>query len=678
MKNSKLYEFDINCVSLNIVVYKYEKKNFKIVDINNKALFTEKLTKEEVIGEYITEVFPGVKEFGLFDVLLRVHETGNKEIFGTSFYCDDRISGFRENEIIKLNDDYIMAMYKNVSRRIELEDNLNLSKEIIQNIAEAVVITDLNAKILDINPSYTRITGFSKEYMIGKNPSVLKSGRHTKVFYETMWNDLLHKGYWSGEIWDRRKNGEIFPKLLNISTIYDHLKTPKYYIGIFQDITHIKKNQEELKKLAYFDPLTNLPNRTNFEMTLESEIKINIRNNTTSALLLLDLDNFKVINDSLGHTIGDELLIEVAQRLQIIGRKSDTICRLGGDEFALILRAPIQREKIQLVANRILKALSEPFYILGNEIFITTSIGISLFPEDSANKNELIKNVDLAMYEAKKEKKGTYKFFKIQMNQENMKFLTIQKDLRKAILNHEIFLNYQPKIDLKTMKIVSVEALVRWNHPLNGIIMPDNFLDIAEHSGLIHPIGEIVIRQAMKDIKALNEELNTNIGVAINLSTRQFNDDNLTNFIFECIDELKFNVKKLEFEITESLIMEDIEKAIVIMNNFVKNGISISIDDFGTGYSSLNYLKKFPIKYLKIDRSFVKDITTDDDDKAIVAAVISMAKSLGIGVIAEGVETQEHEAFLKAKGCHLSQGYLYSKPIGIEELKAFIVKNLDE
>jgi EAL domain-containing protein (putative c-di-GMP-specific phosphodiesterase class I) len=208
--------------------------------------------------------------------------------------------------------------------------------------------------------------------------------------------------------------------------------------------------------------------------------------------------------------------------------------------------------------------------------------------------------------------------------------------------------------------------------------MPDNFLDIAEHSGLIHPIGEIVIRQAMKDIKALNEELNTNIGVAINLSTRQFNDDNLTTFIFECIDEVKFNVKKLEFEITESLIMEDIEKAILIMNNFVKNGISISIDDFGTGYSSLNYLKKFPIKYLKIDRSFVKDITTDDDDKAIVAAVISMAKSLGIGVIAEGVETQEHEDFLKAKGCHLSQGYLYSKPIGIEALKAFIVKNLEE
>lgn len=678
MKNSKLYDFDINSISLNIVIYKYEKQNFKIIDINDKALFTEKLTKEESIGKYITELFPQVKEFGLFDILLKVHNSGEKEVFMASFYHDDRISGYRENEITKLNDEYIMAAYKNVSRRIELEDNLNLSKEIIQNISEAVVITDLNARILDINPAYTHITGFSKEYMLGKNPSVLKSGRHTKAFYENMWDDLLHKGQWSGEIWDRRRNGELFPKLLNLSTIYDNTKIPKYYIGIFQDITHIKKNQEELKKLAYFDPLTSLPNRTNFELMLESEIKLNVRNNTTSALMLLDLDNFKVINDSLGHTIGDELLIEVAQRLKTIGRKSDTICRLGGDEFALIIRAPIQREKIQLVANRILKALSEPFYILGNEIFITTSIGISLFPEDSSNKNELIKNVDLAMYEAKKEKKGTYKFFKAQMNQENMKFLTIQKDLRKAILNHEIFLNYQPKIDLKTMKIVSVEALVRWNHPTNGIIMPDNFLGIAEHSGLIHPIGEIVIKQAMRDMKALNQELNTNIGVAINLSTRQFNDENLTNFIFETIEELNFNVKKLEFEITESLIMDDIENAITIMNNFVKNGISISIDDFGTGYSSLNYLKKFPIKYLKIDRSFVKDITTDDDDKAIVAAIISMAKSLGIGVIAEGVETKEHEEFLKAHGCNLSQGYLYSKPISIDALKEFIIKNLAE
>lgn len=673
-----MYEFDINSVSLNIVIYKYEKENFKIVDINKKALFTEKLTKEEAIGKYVTELFPTIKEFGLFDIFLKVYHTAENETFSASYYHDDRISGYRENEIIKLNDDYIMASYKNISRRVELEDNLNLSKEIIQNISEAVVITDLNAKILDINPAYTRITGFSKEYMIGKNPSVLKSGRHTKAFYEHMWDDLLHKGHWSGEIWDRRRNGELFPKLLNLNTIYDSMKVPKYYIGIFQDITNIKKNQEELKKLAYFDPLTALPNRTNFELMLESEIKLNVRNNTTSALMLLDLDNFKVINDSLGHTIGDELLIEVAQRLKAIGRKSDTICRLGGDEFALIIRAPIQREKIQLVANRVLQALSEPFYILGNEIFITTSIGISLFPEDSSNRNELIKNVDLAMYEAKKEKKGTYKFFKAQMNQENMKFLTIQKDLRKAILNHEIFLNYQPKIDLRTMKIVSVEALVRWNHPTNGIVMPDHFLAIAEHSGLIHPIGEIVIKQALRDIKALNQELNTHIGVAINLSSRQFNDENLSNFIFETIEELNFNVKKLEFEITESLIMDNIENAITIMNNFVKNGISISIDDFGTGYSSLNYLKKFPIKYLKIDRSFVKDITTDDDDKAIVSAIISMAKSLGIGVIAEGVETKEHEEFLKAHGCNLSQGYLYSKPIGLEALKEFIVKNLAE
>lgn len=784
------YSFCIDDLSLNVVIYEYSHNNFKFADINQQALSTEKITKDEVLGKYITEVFPGVIEFGLMDILHEVYASGEKKHFSVGFYQDERISGWRENEIIKLNQNFVMVTYKDVSKRKEIEnrltslgiivdnsfnevyifntsdmkisycnkqaqknlqysyeeilalhaweieshilqeayiqrmqtasdliiletkhqrkdgtfyevesriqrmeidyteqfvaivldtshkkvmeEQLSLSKEIIENISEAIVVTDINARIIDINPAYTRITGFEKEHMVGKNPSVLKSGRHSKEFYQEMWDNLTRTGSWAGEIWDRKRTGEIFPKMLYINTIYDRDSKPKYYVGIFQDITHVKENEETLKKLAFYDPLTGLPNRTNFESRLEHTLNLNMRSSATGALLLLDLDNFKIINDSLGHVIGDELLVEVAKRLQFVARKSDSLCRIGGDEFTLILPGPIAIERVHLVAKRILKAIKEPFYIMGHEIFVTTSIGITVFPEDGKNKLDLIKNADLAMYQAKNDQRDSYKFFKHDMNDATLNFLRIESDLRKALVNDEIFLHYQPKINPYTKKVVSVEALVRWQHPKKGLLYPDAFLTIAENSGLINPMGEIILRKAMEEMQAVNARLNSSIAVAINLSSRQFTDEKLQSFIFNLIKRLDFDVNLLEFEITESLIMENIEHAIEIMHTFVKKGISISIDDFGTGYSSLNYLKKFPIKYLKIDRSFVKDITTDEDDKAIVNAVISMAKSLGIRVIAEGVETKEHVAFLMEHGCDLCQGYFYSKPISIEVLEPFI------
>lgn len=786
------YSFSIDDLSLNVVIYEHINDNFKLIDINKNALRDEGLEKESIIGQYITEIFPNIKEFGLFDALFEVYRTGEKKYFSFGYYNNHFISSWREIEIIKLNDDFIMVMYKNISARkamehkltslgiivdnsfneiyiinaknytitycnkqaqqniqysyeeilnlhpwqiatqvrqedfkkrlkinkkfiifetqhqrkdgsyydVEIriqkikidqeaqyvaivldtshkkamEEQLSLSKEIIENVSEAIVVTTIDARIIDINPAYTRITGFEKEQMVGKNPSVLKSGRHSKEFYKEMWESLHSKGSWSGEIWDRKKSGEIFPKMLYINTIYDRYKQPKYYVGIFQDITHIKENEETLRRLAFYDPLTGLANRINFESRLEHAINLNIRNNTSGALLLLDLDNFKIINDSLGHLIGDELLVQVAKRLEQIARKSDSLCRIGGDEFTIILSGPIDLERIHLIAKRILKSVKEPYHIMGQEIFITTSIGITLFPDEGTHKLDLIKNADLAMYQAKNDKKDSYKFFKYEMNDRTLNFLRVESDLRKALNNDEILLHYQPKIDPYTKKVVSVEALVRWNHPTKGLVYPDEFLSIAESSGLINPMGEIILHKAMCEIKQLNEELQSEIAVAINLSTKQFTDRNLKKYILGLIKSLSFDVKLLELEITESLIMDNVEHAIELMHQFVKKGISISIDDFGTGYSSLNYLKKFPIKYLKIDRSFVKDITNDEDDKAIVSAVISMAKNLGIKVIAEGVETKEHEQFLMQHACNLCQGYYYSKPVDLQRLKAFILE----
>ncbi|RXJ57996.1 GGDEF and EAL domain-containing protein [Candidatus Marinarcus aquaticus] len=786
------YSFSIDDLSLNVVIYEHINDDFKLIDINKNALRDEGLEKESIIGHYITEIFPNIKEFGLFDALFEVYQSGEKKYFSFGYYNNHFISSWREIEIIKLNDDFIMVMYKNISARKSMEhkltslgiivdnsfneiyiinaknytitycnkqaqqniqysyeeilnlhpwqiatqvrqedfkkrlkinkkfiifetqhqrkdgsyydveiriqkikidkeaqyiaivldtshkkameEQLSLSKEIIENVSEAIVVTTIDARIIDINPAYTRITGFKKEQMVGKNPSVLKSGRHSKEFYKEMWESLHTKGSWSGEIWDRKKTGEIFPKMLYINTIYDRYKQPKYYVGIFQDITHIKENEETLRRLAFYDPLTGLANRTNFESRLEHAINLNIRNNTSGALLLLDLDNFKMINDSLGHLVGDELLVQVAKRLEQIARKSDSLCRIGGDEFTIILSGPIELERIHLIAKRILKNVKEPYHIMGQEIFITTSMGITLFPDEGTHKLDVIKNADLAMYQAKNDKKDSYKFFKYEMNDRTLNFLRVESDLRKALNNDEILLHYQPKIDPYRKKVVSVEALVRWNHPKKGLVYPDEFLSIAESSGLINPMGEIILHKAMSEIKQLNEELKSQITVAINLSTKQFTDRNLKKYIFGLIKSLPFDVNLLELEITESLIMDNVEHAIELMHQFVKKGISISIDDFGTGYSSLNYLKKFPIKYLKIDRSFVKDITNDEDDKAIVSAVISMAKNLGIEVIAEGVETKEHEAFLMQHECNLCQGYYYSKPVDLKRLKAFILE----
>lgn len=792
MKN-KNYSFSIDTIPLNIAIYKYDSKkdDFIFIDFNISAEYTEKITKDHLIGKYLTDVFSSVKEFGIFDVFKKAYFTGEKQTHKTEFYKDKRISGWRENEIYKIDNDYIMAIYKDltlekslenrlkmlgnivdnsvteiyifeshnfqftyvnkqaqknlgysneellalhpwdikpllsekefkdylkdakvavldtkhrrkdgtdyfieakiqkmlleneeqyvaivsdVTQKKDYEEKLLLSKEVIDSISEAVVITDLNANILDINPAYLHLSGFKREEVIGKSPRIFKSGIHSKAFYNNMWTQLLDNGFYKGEIWDRKASSELFLKEITISVLKDANGIAKNYVGVFTDITRENNHKQELENMAFTDALTGLTNRLQFKNILKHEIEIALRNKSNGALLLIDLDMFKKVNDTLGHLIGDELLIAVTKRLNTLVRKSDTVSRIGGDEFTIIMASPIKERSVQFISQNIIDKLSKPYHIENHEIFINSSIGITFFPDDGQDVDGLIKAADLAMYKAKDSGRGHYQFFQSEMHDESIKKRTIEIELREALSCGKIIPYYQPKINPQKGTVVGVEALVRWEHSTLGVLPPVFFLDIAEDSGLIHSLGEQILVQAIKDIKELNESDYPKLSVAVNLSSKQFEDDKLIEKILKNIRKYGFDINNLELEITESLIMQDVERAIDMMKELTTHNIKISIDDFGTGYSSLNYLKRFPISYLKIDKSFIDGIVDFKEDKAIVQTIMSMAESLNIGVVAEGVETTQQEKHLSKMSNLLCQGYLYSKPLSFEDLKKFLAK----
>lgn len=674
--NIKAYTLNIDKLPINIAIYKYDikKDDFIFVDFNKSAEETEKIKKDALIGKYLMDVFPAAKEFGIFDLFKKTHQTGEQTYHKTEFYKDERVSGWRENNIYKIDAQHIMAVYKDLSLEKSLESRLQMLGLVVDSISEAVLITDLNANIIEVNPAYLTLTGFNREEIIGKNPRIFKSGKQNKKFYKNMWSKLLETGQYQGEIWDRKANGEVFLKSITINTVRDEKGVAKNYVGVFNDITREKNHEKELENLAYTDALTGLSNRVQFKNTLEYEINLATRHNSAGALLLLDLDLFKKVNDTLGHLIGDELLIMVAQRLNSLVRKSDTVSRIGGDEFTIIMASPVKQQSIQFIAQTILDAISEPFIIDKHEIFINFSIGISIFINDGKDANSIIKAADLAMYKAKENGRGNYQFFESGMHDTSMKKREIEIQLREALASGNIVPFYQPKVNPASGKVVGVEALVRWEHSELGILSPAYFLDVAEDSGLIHELGELMLLQSMQDIKELNDSSYPDLSVAVNLSCKQFEDDMLIQKIINSVKDNNFDVKNLELEITESLIMQDVHRAIEMMKELADNKIKISIDDFGTGYSSLNYLKKFPISYLKIDKSFIDGIATTKEDKAIVKTIISMAESLDIGVIAEGIETREQDKHLSELSCSLCQGYLYSKPLSFEDLKKFLIE----
>ncbi|MES9959752.1 MAG: EAL domain-containing protein [Sedimenticola sp.] len=548
-------------------------------------------------------------------------------------------------------------------------DKLRQSATIYQSTLEGVIITDAEGKIVDVNNAFENITGYTREEVVGQNPRILQSDRHDSDFYYQLWHSLSASGQWRGEIWNRRKNGEIYPEWLNISSISDSKGKVTNYIGVFSDITSIKRSEEKLDHLAHHDPLTDLPNRLLFNSHLEQTIKHARRNNSVFAVLFMDLDRFKNINDSLGHKAGDQLLQQLAIRLKDTVRVDDIVARISGDEFVILLEDIGNAENTAIAVEKIMTIFNQPFELDTHEIRITSSVGITLYPDNGDNVSSLLRNADAAMYRAKDEGRNTYQFYNQEMTNIAFERILMENALRVALNEHEFHLLYQPQVMMETDELIGAEALIRWHHPEIGEVLPSKFIPLAEENGLIHDIGIWVVETACSQGKRWLDEGFEFGRISVNIARPQLQHSDFVDSIKEMLARIRFPANKLELEITESFIMQNTEQAIQQLNALRILGVRISIDDFGTGYSSMSYLKLLPIDKLKIDQSFVRDIPHDPNDMAITEAVIALGKALDLQVIAEGVETEQQASFLIEKGCQQAQGYLFGHPVSESELK---------
>lgn len=563
----------------------------------------------------------------------------------------------------------ILTTSRDITARKQSEEQLKQAAQVLENSSEAICITSPETIILVVNKVFTQITGFSKEEATGQKVSqLLKSGKHGPSFYKGMWDTLNTSGHWQGEIWNKRKNGEVYPEWLNISMIRDDDSGKvTHYLAIFSDISAHKRNEQRLAYLAHYDNLTGLPNRTLFREKVDRALLHARQYQTKIAVLFLDLDRFKYINDTWGHAIGDLLLQDVANRLVECVRKQDTIARLGGDEFTAVLENISGTQEVIEVAQRILDAFRPQFYLHGHETFITTSIGISLYPNDGNDADTLLKNADAAMYRAKEGGKNDYQFFALEMNEHARQRLILETQLRHALGRGEFQLHYQPQMHLASGHITGAEVLLRWMLPEVGLVAPHTFIPLAEETGLVVEIGEWVLYKACLQHREWRESGKPILRIAVNLSSRQFKQDNLAQNIIRIVKDTDMDPTLLELELTESVLMQDAYAAAEILRELKSVGIQLAIDDFGTGYSSLNYLRRFPLDKLKIDKSFIHDIPGNQEDMTITKAIVALARNLHLGVIAEGVENKSQLAFLKSLKCDEVQGYLIGYPVSGDE-----------
>jgi diguanylate cyclase (GGDEF)-like protein/PAS domain S-box-containing protein len=551
------------------------------------------------------------------------------------------------------------------------EANVKLAAEVFEQGKEGIMITDISGRIMRVNRAFSEISGYSEAEALGQGASLLSSGRQGKEFYREMWEAIDATGHWQGEIWNRRKDGHVYPEWLAISRVLGTDGKPSHYVGIFSDITRHKEAEARIQRLAHFDALTGLPNRALLHDRARHALSMAQRSREQLAVLFLDLDHFKNINDTLGHRIGDELLVEVGNRMVAATRKEDTVSRQGGDEFVVILPGT-DADGAAYVARKLIEMIAHSVKVEQYELVVTPSIGIAVYPSDGEDFETLSRSADTAMYRAKQDGRNTFRFFTPEMQEHSARSLRLEGGLRHALARGELQLFYQPQLSLVDGRVVGAEALLRWRNPDLGEVMPAEFISVAEDSGLILPIGEWVLRTAIQQMKAWMDAGLAPMIMAINLSAAQFRHAHLPELVTRALADEGLAPEFLELELTESVAMDDPLAAIAVMDELRACGVRMSIDDFGTGYSSLSYLKRFQVYKLKIDQSFVSDLSADPESKAIVRAVISLADSLGMRTIAEGVETEEQLNFLREQGCHEVQGYYYSRPLLPEDFTQFV------
>ncbi|BAE51784.1 EAL domain-containing protein [Paramagnetospirillum magneticum] len=567
---------------------------------------------------------------------------------------------------------FTVAVVEDVTEKKRLEDHMRLAATVFESTGEGLFVTDEKRQIIHVNPAFTELTGYPADEVIGRTPKFLASGRHTPEFYDAVFKTLAECGKWQGEIWNRRKTGEMFAEWLNISVVRNERGELTNYVAVFSDITSRKQDEERLNYQANHDPLTRLPNRTLFQERLTRALTRAHRNQAIVALLFIDLDFFKQVNDTLGHLAGDILLQQVAERLTSCVRQGDTVARLAGDEFTVILEEISEPRDGAVVAHKILSLLAEPFDLQGHEARISSSIGVALYPSDGGDAQTLIKLADAAMYRAKHQGRNACRFHSESINAQAFERLALESALRHAVERREFLLHYQPIFDARSGSVVAVEALLRWRHPDFGMIMPNQFLPLAEETGLIMPVGKFVLDEACRQAKAWLDAGHTGLKVGINLSSRQLRAPELIEDIAAALEGSGLPPSALELDVPESAIIDKGQDVDAIFTQFKTLGVRMAIDAFGSGYSSFAFLRKLPSNTLKIDQGFVRDAASGAEESEIVTAIVAVARGLHLSVVAPGIETEEQLAHLVKYDCDMVQGFLFAHPMPAEELTEFL------
>jgi diguanylate cyclase (GGDEF)-like protein/PAS domain S-box-containing protein len=657
----------------------FERVNDGIVALDNNwcyeylnqraATMLQQERPEDLIGKNIWEIYPEGVGQPFYRAYYKAVETQEPIIFEQHY---EPWNLWFENRVYP-SEKGITIYFTEITQRKLQESELRESAALFENTLDAVMISDFDGLIRKVNQGFTNITGYTETEVLQQNTFMLLSKKQNKARHQKIRESLNSKGFWQGEMWHRHKNGSDYPVRVSMTRVKQYGESGDHFLSVFTDISQLRKDKQQLERLAHYDGLTQLPNRMMLSVRLEHGLEVAKRDNRLLALLMLDLDHFKNVNDSFGHAAGDELLQQVAQELSQRFRGSDTVCRLGGDEFTILLEDVSSEADVDQIASELIELLNAPRRLSNKvEVRIGASIGISIYPQDGQDVEALLQHADTALYQAKKDGRDRHRFYHQRLTQKIKEKVLLETRLRHAISNQELRVFYQPQIDLSTMQIVGAEALVRWQDPELGLIFPDSFIEVAESTGLIVELGNWVLHETCRQGKAWLDAGLPRISLAVNLSSQQFLFSDIASVITTTLDATMYPAELLEIELTESALMEREGEAIEIFEQMRTLGLKIAIDDFGTGYSSLAYLKKFPIDVLKIDKSFVDDIPSNEDDKVIASTIIAMAHTLGLKVIAEGVESDAQLQFLKQQKCDFFQGFICSPAVSEAEFEELL------